>query len=195
MNKLFLLLVSFMMTVLIGQSYAGGKEISGVYVSGKYQVTFMGGQTFRFVSPANGSEFSGTYTISGNTIIGDLGFKKQVYEILDENTLNTRFQGQSYALKKQTSSSGAGAGATGSRHSPIALSGTFSSGKYQVTFMGGQTFRSISPANGSEFSGTYKIVDNIVIGDYGMWKTTFEIVDAETLKTSFRGQPYVLKKR
>jgi hypothetical protein len=80
-------------------------EPTGTYqasVSGRpYTVTFLAGRTARLVSPANGQTFTGTYTIDGKTIVIDFGFGKEVFQVVNSETLRTEWQGSSVELNKR----------------------------------------------------------------------------------------------
>lgn len=83
--------------------------------------------------------------------------------------------------------------------SPSELSGTYekSWGRqiYRVTFRAGRTIEIISPSNGQSFSGTYKIEGGTVQADFGFAKLNYQIVDPQTLDTSWNGAPVRLKKQ
>lgn len=90
---------------LSGCGKSAPPELSGTYYGSAegrpYTVTFLPGHACRLVSPSNGETFSGTYTIEGKTTVVDFGFSKEIYEIVDDATLNTTWQGRSVVLKKR----------------------------------------------------------------------------------------------
>lgn len=72
----------------------------GTYSSNTYIVTFYNGYNFKLVYSRSGRSYTGTYTIKDKIIICDLGSSKEVFEIIDDNTLSTTYNGSRIQLIK-----------------------------------------------------------------------------------------------
>ena len=66
---------------------------------------------------------------------------------------------------------------------------------YRVTFMDGHALEIVSPTTGETLMGTYKIEGKTVLGDLGSEKVFYQIIDGQTLRTTWEGSPVQLKKR
>jgi hypothetical protein len=105
--RLLLLVFGILALTLAGCSASKPTELSGTYQGSigrnPYTVTFLAGHACRVISPSNGETFSGTYKIEGTTVVVDFGFDKEIYQIADDKTLDTSWQGTSVQLKKRAS--------------------------------------------------------------------------------------------